>query len=350
MARRAGLQAVLLKTGNWQVSVPGWLSGTGERVRKVFSDEREAKRFAASTRAAAGKGAHASAIPTDLAKDALAAERILHGSGLTLAQAARLAVAKVDDGNGETLGKRFDRAVKDGETRWSGRYARDVGKIFRWLGNEAKRRPCRDFTPAVIDRLLREHGAKSVGTLAMRRARVLAVLNFRERPRRTAAAIRILDLAGVEKVLAACETPAERMVVAVLAFAGIRPDSEEGEIRRLDWSAFGGREIYVAPDVAKTRTDRHVPVTPRLAREIAGHPEDGPVAVANWKRVWTRIRKKGGISGMQDVLRHSFASHFLAAFGEAAAKQAMGHTAGSDTLFRHYRRAVTEADGRRYFE
>jgi hypothetical protein len=58
-----------------------------------------------------------------------------------------------------------------------------------------------------------------------------------------------------------------------------------------------------------------VPITPRLAREIAGHEPDGPVAPANWKRRWGRIRRDSGATG-QDVTRHTFASHFLAAFGE----------------------------------
>jgi integrase len=52
---------------------------------------------------------------------------------------------------------------------------------------------------------------------------------------------------------------------------------------------------------------------------------------------------------MQDVLRHTFASHYLAAFGEDAAKQALGHAAGSTTIFRHYRRAVTESQGKAFF-
>jgi integrase len=55
------------------------------------------------------------------------------------------------------------------------------------------------------------------------------------------------------------------------------------------------------------------------------------------------------IASMHDVCRHTFASNFLAAQGEDATKQAMGHTAGSATLFRHYRRAVTRDAGAKYF-
>jgi integrase len=129
-------------------------------------------------------------------------------------------------------------------------------------------------------------------------------------------------------------------VVALLLFAGIRPDAEAGEISRLQWEAVGETEIYVSPEVSKVG-DRHVPITPRLRRLLRGHPKSGSVVPAGWRRAWQRIRRVSGISEMQDVCRHTFASNHLAAFGEDATKQAMGHTAGSSTLFRHYRRAIT---------
>ena len=138
-------------------------------------------------------------------------------------------------------------------------------------------------------------------------------------------------------------------MVALLAFAGIRPDAESGEIARLDWEAVGAKEIYIAPATSKTGSDRHIEITPRLRAELKGHPASGPVLPAGWRRSWQRIRKAAGIAGEQDILRHSYASHMLAATDEAKAKAAMGHTAGSSTLFRHYRRAVTQADGLAYF-
>lgn len=351
MARHANLEAVELVSGRWQVAVPGWLSGTGKRVRKSFSNESAAKRFAAKIRAAAAKGVHTMPVSTELAAQAIRAADILKGTGISLVEAAQAAADQVAAHGGlETVGERYLRAVETGEAHWSARYARDMGKIFAWLGEEARKRKCSEMSEVEIDRLLRANGATSAKTLAMRRARVLAVLRFKDRgQRRSRASIAITDAAGVAKVLAACETPEERRVVALLAYAGIRPDSEEGEIARLDWSAVGEAEIYVAPEVAKTKTDRHIPITPRLAELLDGRPQDGPVCPPNWKRRWQRIRKNGGIADKQDVLRHTFASHYLAAFGEDATKQAMGHTAGSATLFRFYRRAVTKEAGEAYF-
>jgi integrase len=332
------------------VSIPKYLSGTGKRVRKFFDSEGKAARFAASCRNAAASGQRSVGLDRQLATMALEASRLLEGSGMSLVEAVKIALRAADGmADMETLLARYKRATDAGEEHWSARYTRDMGKIFSWLGEEAKKRPCADFTQAEIDRLLMAHGAKSPRTLAMRRARVLSVLRYKVRPRRTRNAIAILEAGGVARVLRACAGPEERRVVALLAFAGIRPDAEDGEIARMDWSAVGVREIYVAPEVAKTRTDRHIPITPRLARLLRGYPAAGPVRPPQWARAWKRIRKQAGIADMQDVLRHTFASHFLAAFGEDAAKQAMGHTAGSATLFRFYRRAVTRETGAAYF-
>lgn len=153
-----------------------------------------------------------------------------------------------------------------------------------------------------------------------------------------------------EAVLAACKDAGERFAVALLLYAGIRPDAETGEISRLDWENVSKSEIYVPQDASKTGADRIIPIRPVLRRALKGHPKAGPVIPANWKRVWQRIRKDAGIGHLQDVLRHTFASHHLAAFGDDSTKAVMGHTANSSTLFRHYRRAVTEAQGKVFFK
>ncbi|MEX1116795.1 MAG: hypothetical protein WEB53_16225 [Akkermansiaceae bacterium] len=96
--------------------------------------------------------------------------------------------------------------------------------------------------------------------------------------------------------------------------------------------------------------DRHIPITRRLRRLLRDHPASGPVILANWRRVYKQLwAAVDEIAGKQDITRHTFASHYLAAFGEMPAKSAMGPTAGSSTLFRHYRQAVTEVAGEKFF-
>ena len=332
----------------WMVSIPPSMAADRKRHRKFFDTEREASRYASKLRGAHNAGQRAGLISANLALEAQEALRVLEPTGLGLVEAAKIIAKQMaSSGAVETFRTRYRRVMLAGEGRWSGRYETDMGKIPRWVGEKFLDMPCGTIDRAVIEKALVEDRKLTRATLDMRSRMILAVLNYRERHRRSGE-IQILSLAEVEAVLGHCKTPEERRVVALLAFAGIRPDAESGEIARLDWEAVGGKEIYISPGVSKTGSDRHIPITPRLRELLEGHPKSGPVRIVQWRRIWKRIRKDAGLSG-QDVLRHSFASHYLAATDEAKAKAAMGHTAGSSTLFRHYRRAVTEADGLAYF-
>lgn len=346
MGRRPDFEPVKTSKG-WMVSVPPAMSATGKRVRRFFQDEKKASSYGASVRAAHTKGMRGM-LPAEVALQAAEAVRILGDSGISLIEAARIAMRTAGSADqAEKFSERWRRAVLAEEARWSDRYAADIGKVPKWIGKKGMAMRCGEFTEDALAELLRDHGAKALSTLAARRARVLAVLHWKERHRSTRE-IQILTPKQAGRVLRACENPEQRRVVALLLFAGIRPDAESGEISRLEWDAVGKTEIYVSPEASKVG-DRHIPILPRLRRLLRGHPKSGPVAPAGWRRAWQRIRKEAGISEMQDVCRHTFASCYLAAYGEDAAKQAMGHTKGSDTLFRHYRRAVTKEAGEAYF-
>lgn len=330
------------------VSIPPGMSATGKRVRRFFPDLQRAEKFAAKTRGAHTAGKRA-LLTEEIAAEAVVASRILEPLGISLPEAARMVAAMRDvKGHAELFRDRWRRALLDGEQRWSQRYVDDVGKLPRWLGRTAMNTPCGELSEEAIERALRAHGAAAWTTLTARKARVMAVLNFKKAAPRKKSAIQILAPGQCARVLRACVTREEVRVVALLMFAGIRPDADSGEISRLEWDAVGKKEIYVSPEVSKVG-DRHVLIRPRLARLLRGHPAEGPVMPAGWKRRWQRIRRVAGIAEMQDVLRHTFASNWLAAYGENSAKLAMGHTKGSDTLFRHYRRAVTKETGRRFF-
>jgi integrase len=333
----------------WRVNIPKSMAADGKRHKKYFRTESEAKRYAGKLRSSYASGVRGSTIPLEVAVQATEALRLLEGTGIGLLEAAKIVAKQMaSSGAQETFSQRYDRAVLDGEGRWSKRYRQDMDRMLRWLPKSFLSLPCGTIDRAVVEAALVQDRPLARSTIDARATRVLAVLHYRERHRKSTE-IKILTLAEVEAVLSHCQSPEERRVVALLAFAGIRPDAESGEIARLDWEAVGAKEIYIAPATSKTGSDRHIPLTPRLRAEIDGRPASGPVLPANWRRSWQRIRKAAGIAGEQDILRHSFASHYLAATSEEQAKAAMGHTAGSSTLFRHYRRAVTQADGLAYF-
>ena len=336
-------------SSGWMVSVPPSMAADGRRHRKFFATEREASRYASKLRGAHNAGQRAGLISANLATQAQEAMKILEPTGVGLVEAAKIVARQMAaSGSQETFRERYKRVLLAGEGRWSDRYELEMARVPRWVPEKFLDMHCGTIDRAVVEAALVQDRELKRATLEMRARMILAVLHYRERHRKSTE-IKILTLAEVEKVLGHCQSVDERRVVALLAFAGIRPDAESGEIARLDWEAVGAQEIYIAPATSKTGSDRHIPLTPRLRAELKGHPTEGPVLPAGWRRVWQRIRKAAGIAGEQDILRHSYASHYLAATDEARAKAAMGHTAGSSTIFRHYRRAVVVADGLAYF-
>lgn len=339
--------SVLETVDGWMVSLPKSMTATGKRVRKFFDTKTAANRYAASCRSSYHEGIRGAVVPATLALQAAEAARILEGSGISVVEAARMAVARVSSTQDAELFKlRYDRTMLDGEMRWSNCYRLGMDRLPRWVPQWFMDLPCGAIDRETMERALLESGHKARSTLDMRIARLSAIIGYQEKHRK-GTTIHILSTEQRMALIAACADAQERMAVGLLLYAGIRPDAEHGEISRLDWSAVGKTEVHVSQEDSKVG-ERLVPITPALQAMIKGHPKSGVIIPAGWKRKWARLRKAAGIT-VNDVTRHTFASHFLAWRGEDAAKNAMGHTAGSSTLFRHYRRAVTEEAGKAYF-
>jgi integrase len=332
------------------VAIPKKMQTPSSKGRRYFEKKSEALRYAAMMRERYHTGERGGGISHELAVMAVTGQALLEPYGLTLIEAVKIAVEKLAATTSpETLRERHAAAMLEGEAHWSAIYARDMEKIPKWLGKDVMVTRCAVLTPEILRDALGAGGARARSTLDHRMRYVMAVINFRPRHRK-AASISIMSATQVRKfILSGVSTP-ERMAAAVLIFAGVRPDAEDGEISRLDWEAFSESEIYMSDAITKTGTDRRIPISRRLARIIKGHPASGPVMPANWRRAYKRMRKAAGIKMEHDITRHTFASNFLAAYGEHAAKQAMGHTANSSTLFRHYRRAISEEAGKLFFE
>jgi hypothetical protein len=349
MPKRPSFKPLLTAKG-WVVSIPESMTGTGKRRRTYFEREKDAKAFGAKLRTDYHAGLRGGTVTPELAKMAIEAKKLLDPLGLTIMDAAKAAVerSKAAESN-ETFEERWEAMVKQGEGHWRGRYADDMGKIPRWVGKSFMQMRVADITDEIVVCALKAHGAAAASTLKARKARVSPILTGRTNKKRGK---RVAILDRRQRALLKWRSrkdPQVRRVVGLLLFAGIRPGAEDGEISRLDWSADLGGELYIDHDVSKTGTDRHIPILRRLCWWIRGHPEAGPVAPAGWKVKWQKLRKEAGISKEQDITRHSFASAYLVQFGEDRTKEAMGHTKGSDTLFKSYRRSVTEREARLYF-
>jgi len=333
----------------WIVSIPADLSADKKPHRNFFRTRELAEAKISELKQDFRSGVRGSVLSATVALQAAEAIAILEGSGVSLPEAARMAVAKLGGKESqESFAARYERCKTGNAKRWSVKYTAQMKAIPRWLPADFMERQCGTIDRSVIEAaLLGIRAGLKRSSLDMKSARILAVLGYRERHKKSAE-IAILSPERVDGLLSACKAGSETFAVAMLLFAGIRPDAEDGEISRLDWSAVGKDEIYISGKVSKTSSDRHIPISERLRRLIKGHPASGDVTPKNWKRVWARLRKTAEVSEF-DVCRHTFASNFLAAHGEEACKSALGHAKGSQTLFRHYRRAVTKADGEKYF-
>ncbi len=163
----------------------------------------------------------------------------------------------------------------------------------------------------------------------------------------------ILTTQEATKLLRTAQNTAPELVpyIAIGLFAGLRPD----EIRRLEWRNvhFTRREIYVAPTASKT-ADRYVVISDNLMEWLACYPGHGKErkeqdAVFCSRSILERIRAEAKVPWTQDILRHSFASHYCPIHGTVETADQMGHK-GMSVLFKHYRRAVSRQDAEKYWQ
>lgn len=373
MPRRPSFVVSTTSAGAFMVHVPASLSLLGKLERRTFRDAKTAEKFAAKLRTQYHKGIRGGVVDPATAHNAHAAENLLTDAGInvTVIEAVRTyiearaildpldvsvvevvkgwAKARKARGDDRTFREAAADFVKHAEMDWSARYRRNIEQTRKALPQWFLDMRLPDIDEPVMLKAVKESvGTRTAIETRLRHVKSLATGKGKKKRNRT---LTLLTTTQCASMLRACETAEERRAVALLLFAGIRPDAESGEFSRLDWSAVKDGKIYVSPEVSKTGTDRIIPIRPRLARLIKGHPESGSVLPPNWAKRIQAIRKAAGMNGAgyQDATRHAFASHHLVAYGEASTQAAMGHTEGSRTLFKHYRAAVPEDAGKKYF-
>jgi len=137
---------------------------------------------------------------------------------------------------------------------------------------------------------------------------------------------------------------------AIGCFCGLRP----WELRRTAWSDvnISNKEIYVTPEACKTAQDRFVTMPDCLIAWLNVFPDSTRKGAIYYARMdFNAIRRKAGLHDTwdRDIMRHSAASHLYGMTQNAALTTAqMGH--GLSVFLKHYKRAVTKADGESYFK
>lgn len=161
-----------------------------------------------------------------------------------------------------------------------------------------------------------------------------------ERPRVERGEVCVVSPEQAEHALRVCP-PESLAAVALMLFGGVRPT----EVTRMVWGDVRADFVHVRPGVAKTAQVRNVEISETLAAWLAvcnRGADDEQIVPPLWRYKYKAWRAAAGISGQQDILRHSYATYHLAMWRDEAALRAnMGHSRGSDVLFRHYRAAAT---------
>lgn len=335
--------------------------------------------------------------------ECLAAETLLKGYRVNMAQAVSLALDLLDQCGGSRCSARrarraiflgaeelrrvertvtFAVAVEETLKVKEGRRPTTLRDIRYFTGTlmrrcpELKNFPVRRLTPEYCSRMLEKafssprqrYKARAVmsGVLSVSLRRGWCGENpvfrvdspsFLERP---AVA---LDLEEVRSLRSTAETPEFldcAPAVWVMMYAGIRP----GEVERLFWHDVDLEEgvISVRAPASKTGGVRHVAIQPvlrLLLAEYEGHRAGGPLCPPNWPLRWRLLRKSAGWSPSgrfgawrPDVLRHTYASYHAKWFRDFSLLQLeMGHRSSALLRARYLNmEGITRDKARQFWE
>lgn len=204
-------------------------------------------------------------------------------------------------------------------------------------------------TPSMRNAMLRVLSAFFSWAVKSGYAEINYILNIEKsrlsRPKRS-----VLGVEQASAILAICEYAQPKAVpyLAVGLFAGVRPH----EMRRLKPENFRNGYIYLDADIAKTSSERTVPIRANLAAWLKKYPPTvgvSPVSDIMLVKTLRALFAAVGIKDRKDILRHSYASYAYELTGDAAKVAAeLGHT-DTSMLFKHYRGLVPPHAGSRYF-
>ena len=108
--------------------------------------------------------------------------------------------------------------------------------------------------------------------------------------------------------------------------------------------------VFVGATVSKSGNERYVKLQPNAMEWLLPHRQDRGLIYFN-RLEFQAAREEAGVTWGHDILRHSFGSDARAAFRDAGdVAEQMGHGSSTQMLFKHYRRAVREADAVKFWE
>lgn len=132
-------------------------------------------------------------------------------------------------------------------------------------------------------------------------------------------------------------------------------------MKRLEWGDIDFAEGFIDLRAAITKRGRKrsIPIDGASAAWLASHTarygiQSGPIAPwsgSTLRRRLRRLHEVAGVERLQNGLRHTFASYWLATHEDLTRLAViLGHAGGLDVLHRHYHRAVKKREAERLWK
>lgn len=369
MARRVSLQpcATGLAKWPWRVNLPANISSTGKRERRFFETKPKAETFCRQQRTRLENfGRNSSTLtPAQQEQAAIAFERIAPYDVTLNTVVAEFIERRQASAKSVTFEELFDRFTGSKKSR-SSKYLRDLKYTLpRFPGLHG--RTVSELQPQDIE-------TEMVGmTAAVRNAfmrNLRAAFNFGvKRGWLASNPVLKLDFEDVKRSEVVTLSPGEAAALMSAAesendllpyhalglFAGIRPM----ELERLEWRHIdlAERHIEITSDVSKTGRRRIVDIEPNLHAWLTRYIENGgdtssqAAPVTNLRKRLRTIRTMAHLAAwVQDVMRHSYASYWLAHNGDInRLTLQMGHES-TDMLWEHYNKASKRKEAAKYWQ
>ena len=367
-------------TSPWWISVPPKLSETGKRQKRFFETkalaEGEIKRLKVRKE---NHGTAAKLLTPSDEQQAVTAFRLIRDKGITLQLSEIVGdyIARWEQRNASvTLDHAFNEYIK--MLRRNGRSEVHIKSLEN----------VQDRFSVIKDKLLADLKASDIecglegAAPSYRNAllvRIRAVLNYGmtggrkwlttnpandcEIISRKLGEVGIYSVEEIKKLLDITSQLYPELVptVALMTFAGIRPDHQDGEIVKLQWEHLilkdREKRVELPASITKRAKRRSVTIRPALASWLEWHKQRGGITIGSvcpYKGQPLRMKLReifttAKVKRIQDGLRHSFASYVVPIDGADRAESELGHGGGREMLNRHYRSDVRGAVARKFW-
>ena len=306
-------------------------------------------------------------------QDARTALALLAPVGLTLEQAARLALGKKAPTPKATVAEVADlflRSRLSGKCRpstyewyeerinivadfWGERQIDTVtrGEFKTWLegsstGNAAKAATAR--AARALWRYALHQDPPLVNQV------VTEGLTFKAGANGAEGSTKVLSVAQCRQILTKI-SPTYRNAIAIMLFAGIRPEEVAGKGKALLlWEHVNMTEkiLRIPGEISKTGQTRILENLPdALWAWLSPRNMADPIAVATRRTTVEHAREAAGFKVWpQDCLRHTFATYAVALTNEPGRVSLwLGHNGSTTMLYRHYRGLASKAQAEKFF-